>query len=152
MKMTSESKQRNWNKSRDFSMGHIQIWHHFTLITKHWNILMTFISGIFQFYCKSEHKQAKWNKTKWEMCKSDKIFPYLQSITAFEWLLKFISSSWDWSQKIKNNNSRGKISICEFYPKNIKGNWAYLAEKNSKITTIFILSQKYFTCITIKTF
>ena len=86
------------------------------------------------------------------MCKSDKIFPYLQSITAFEWLLKFISSSWDWSQKIKNNNSRGKISICEFYPKNVKGNWAYLAEKNSKITTIFILSQKYFTCITIKTF
>ena len=86
------------------------------------------------------------------MCKSDKIFPYLQSITAFEWLLKFISSSWDWSQKIKNSNSRGKISICEFYSKNIKGNWAYLAEKNSKITTIFILSQKYFTCITIKTF
>ena len=29
---------------------------------------------IFQFHCKNEHKQVKWNKIKWDMCKFDNIF------------------------------------------------------------------------------
>ena len=41
--------------------------------------------------CKNERKQVNWNKTKWIMCKSDSIFPYLQSSALFKWLLKFIS-------------------------------------------------------------
>ena len=51
---------------------------------------MVFIISIFQFHCKSEHKQGKWNKIKRDMCKSDSIFPYLQIITLFEWHVKFI--------------------------------------------------------------
>ena len=39
---------------------------------------MTIIIGIFQFHCKSEHKQAKWNKIEQDICKSDSISPYLQ--------------------------------------------------------------------------
>ena len=62
-------------------MGNIQIWYHFSLVTK----------IIFQFDCESEHKQVKWNKIKQNMCKSDIVFPYLQSNTLFKWLLKFIS-------------------------------------------------------------
>ena len=42
---------------------------------------MTFIIGNFQFHCKSEHKQVQRNKIIWDMCKSDSIFPYLQSST-----------------------------------------------------------------------
>ena len=49
------------------------------------------VIGTFQFHCKSEHKQVKWNKITCEMCKSDSIFPYLQRSTLFKWLLKFIS-------------------------------------------------------------
>ena len=51
---------------------------------------MTFIIGIFQFLWKGEHKQVKWNKIKRDICKSGGIFPYLQSSTLFNWLLKFI--------------------------------------------------------------
>ena len=39
---------------------------------------MTFIIGILQFYCKSEHKQVSWNEFKRDMSKSDSIFPYLK--------------------------------------------------------------------------
>ena len=42
------------------------------------------IIGIFQFHCKSEHKQVKWHQIKWDMCKSDSVFPYLQSSTLFK--------------------------------------------------------------------
>ena len=52
---------------------------------------MTFIIGTFQSHCKSKHNQVKWNKITQDMCKSDSIFPYLQSSTLFKWLLKFIS-------------------------------------------------------------
>ena len=52
---------------------------------------MTFIIGIFQFHCKSEHKQVKWKESKEDMWKSDSIFPYLKSGTLFKLLLKFIS-------------------------------------------------------------
>ena len=45
---------------------------------------MTFIIGIFQFHCKSEHKQVKLNKIKREIRRSDSNFSYLQSITAFQ--------------------------------------------------------------------
>ena len=51
----------------------------------HWsqNTNMTFVIAIFQFHCKSEHKQVKGNKIKREIFKSGFIFPYLQSITVF---------------------------------------------------------------------
>ena len=39
---------------------------------------MTFIIGIFQSHCKSEHSQVKWNKITRDMHKSVNIFPYLQ--------------------------------------------------------------------------
>ena len=73
-------------------MGNIQIWHHFSLVAKYWNISMILIIGIFQFHCRSEHKQIKWNKIKREMCKSDSIFNYLQRVITNitdEWRDKF---------------------------------------------------------------
>ena len=45
---------------------------------------MTFIIGIFQFHCKSEHKQVKRNEIKQDMRKSDSTFPYLQQCTLFK--------------------------------------------------------------------
>ena len=45
---------------------------------------MTFIIDIFQCHCKIYRKEVKWNKIKQDMCKSDSIFPNLQSITVFE--------------------------------------------------------------------
>ena len=45
---------------------------------------MTFITGTFQSYFKSEHNQVNWNKTKRDMCKSDSIIPYLQGRTLFK--------------------------------------------------------------------
>ena len=42
---------------------------------------MTPIVGIFHFIPKVKYKQVKWNKVKRDMCKSDSIFPYLQSST-----------------------------------------------------------------------
>ena len=47
---------------------------------------MIFIISIFQFHCKSEHKQVKWNKIKRDTCKFHSIFPYLQSSTLSKWL------------------------------------------------------------------
>ena len=35
--------------------------------------------------------QVKWNEIRWNMCKTDSICPFLQSITVFQWHLKFIS-------------------------------------------------------------
>ena len=45
---------------------------------------MNFIIGTFQSNCKSEHNQVKRNKVTRDMCKSDSIFPYLQSSTLFK--------------------------------------------------------------------
>ena len=45
---------------------------------------MTFVFDIFQLQCKSEHKQVNRNKIKQDMCKSDRIFPYLQNSTVFK--------------------------------------------------------------------
>ena len=46
---------------------------------------MTFIIVIFQFHCKSEHKQVEQKKKiKRGMCKSDNIFPYLQKSVLFK--------------------------------------------------------------------
>ena len=42
---------------------------------------MTFIISIFQFHHRSEDKELKGNKIKQDMCKSDSIFPYVQSST-----------------------------------------------------------------------
>ena len=53
---------------------------------------MTFIVSICQVHCKSEHKQVKWNKIKRDILESDSIFPYLQSITVFQWLSKLINN------------------------------------------------------------
>ena len=40
--------------------------------------------AIFQFHSKSEHKQVKSNKIKQDTCKSNSIFPCLQSFTIFQ--------------------------------------------------------------------
>ena len=94
----TKANPNNGNETKvDISMWHIQIWHYFSLALKYWNISMAFVIGSFQFYSKSEHKQVKWNKITWEICKSDSIFPYLQSSTLFNLLLKFIS--WSLSKK-----------------------------------------------------
>ena len=138
---------KKMKQNRHFSMGKIPIWHYFSLIPKYLNILMTFLIGIFHFHCRSEHKQVKWNKIKQDICKSDILFPNLQSIIVFEWLLRFIS--WK-TKKLQRKN------VQRFYSINIKGHWAHLAEKypraGVKITTIFSLSWKYFSRIIIKTF
>ena len=55
------------------------------------------------------------------MCKSDSIFPCLQSSALFTWLLKFISW-WVLSQK-------WMITVF-FHSVNVKGNWTHLTEKN----------------------
>ena len=102
-------------KIRHVSMRHIKIWRHiffchsmtklnpnnrneaksdifrvtcFSFVTKYWNIWMTFIIDIFQFHCRREHTQVKWNKDKRDMWKSDVIFVYLQSSTLFILILK----------------------------------------------------------------
>ena len=59
-------------------MGHIQIFHHSLLVTKYQNISMTYIIGILQLHCKSEHKHVMWNKT------TRSIFSYLQSSALFK--------------------------------------------------------------------
>ena len=63
----------------------------FSLVLKYYDISITFIIDIFQFHCKIEHNQVKWNKITWDLCKSDSIFFYLQSSKLLKWLLKFIS-------------------------------------------------------------
>ena len=74
---------------------------------------MTFTIGF--FHCKSEHKQVKWSKIKQDMCKSDSIFPYLESSSLFKWLLKFIS--WQGlSQKWMITGSRQKCPSFNFIP------------------------------------
>ena len=84
---TMEMKQ-----NQTFSIGHIQVWHHFSLVARYLHTLMPFIFDIFfQIHCKSEHKQVTWNRTKQYICKSNSIFPYLQSSTLLKWVLKFIS-------------------------------------------------------------
>ena len=99
------------------------------------NFLTIFIVSIFQFHCKSKQKQVKSKQTSLGICKPDKNFTYLQSVTVFTnlFLEKFVS-------KMNNNN------IILFYSISFKGNWAYLAKKNlragAKITTIFRLLQK----------
>ena len=45
---------------------------------------MSFLIGMFQFHCKSEHKQVKSNEFKRDMGKSDSILPYLQNSTLFK--------------------------------------------------------------------
>ena len=52
-----------------------------------WENIITFITDIFQFHCKSKHKYLKWNEIKGDMCKSDSPFPYLQSSILFKVLL-----------------------------------------------------------------
>ena len=52
----NEPTQGRWNKIRQFFIGHTQIWHHFSLITKHWNISMTLIIGICEFHCIGEQR------------------------------------------------------------------------------------------------
>ena len=50
-------------------------------ILKYFNVI---VIGIFQFHCKSEHKQVKNNKIKRNMCKSGGTSPYLQNSTLFK--------------------------------------------------------------------
>ena len=81
---------------------------------------------IFQFYCKSEHKQVKWNKIKPDMWKSNSIVPCLQSITLFKmtfeiyFLINFIMFKMNGiTFKMNDNSSKGKnlirsISFCKY--------------------------------------
>ena len=108
---------------------------------------MVFIIGIFQFHFKSEQRQVKWNKIKQDF--SCLHFSLFTSIKVFQLLLKFILVI-NLIPKINDNSPGGKMAIIWFYSINVKGNWAHLAEKNSragaKITTtegamkIFVLS------------
>ena len=116
---------------------------------------MTFIIWHYnwQFHCKSEHKQVKWDEIKQNMCKFDSIFRCLQLSTLF----KFIS--WQGlSQKWMITAPKEKSPSFNFISQNLKeiGRREKLVEKNSrpesKITTIFRLSWKYFNCIVIKIF
>ena len=70
------SNKKKMKQYQTLSMGHIQIWHHFALVAKYFSDLRCFIRyfndfliGIFEFHCKSEHKQVKSNKIKPDMCK-----------------------------------------------------------------------------------
>ena len=114
-----------------------------------------FYHDIFQFYCKCEHKQIKWNEIKQDMCKCDSIFPYLQRHTLFKWLMKF-NFLIRLISKMNDNSSEGKIFFVYFHSVNVRENCTHQAEKNSRpgaqITTILRLSWKYFNCIIIKTF
>ena len=89
--MTKVSSNNVNEKNQTFSIGYIQIWHNFWLVTNYYNISMTFWVGIIQCHCKSEHKQVKSNKIKQGRCKSNSIFPFLQSSTQFKQLWKFFS-------------------------------------------------------------
>ena len=98
-----EPKQWTWNKVRYFFMGHIFLLTPFFIGCK----IIIFIIGIFQFHCKSEHKQVKWNKMKEDMFKTDSIFPCLQSSSYLNdfriyFLIRFIS-------EMNYNISKGKI-------------------------------------------
>ena len=53
---------------------------------------MTFMIGIFQFHCKSEHKKVKGNEIKGDMHKSDSAFTYLKRATIFK---QFLNSFFD---------------------------------------------------------
>ena len=80
-----------------------------------WAILI----GIFQFDCKREHKQVKWNKIKRHMSKSEIIFHYLQSNGLFQWLLKFISEKVHFKneQQVRRENVLCLISSRRWYRK-----------------------------------
>ena len=76
---------------------------------------MTFTVDIFHFNCKSKSKQIKWIKIKVDMCKSDRMFLYLQSSILFKWTLKFIS--WEsLSQKWMIAVSKETCSSFNFIP------------------------------------
>ena len=59
----------------DISMNYSQIWHHFTLVAKYWNISVSFMVAILKFYWKSEHKEVRGIKIERGMSTSDSIFP-----------------------------------------------------------------------------
>ena len=71
-------------QNQTFFMGYIQVQDHFSSVSRYSNISMAFIIEIFQFSCKSQRKQVRRNKIKGDMCKSDGIFPYLQSSALFK--------------------------------------------------------------------
>ena len=124
------------------------------------NLISFFIGHRILQYCNDFHSWhlsislQKWAQTKikikWDICKSVNIFPDLQNNMLFKWLFKFVSwqgLSQEWMITVPKKNDNIK---------NVKENWAHLAEKNvwprAKITTIFRLPWKYFDCIIIKTF
>ena len=76
---------------------------------------MTFMLGIFQFHCKSEHKQVKWNKIKQDTSTSDSIFSYLQSSVLFKWLLKFTS----WLDLFQNTMVKVLQEKCSLFNFNL---------------------------------
>ena len=79
---------------------------------------MAFIIGTFQSQFWSEHNQVNWSKITWDMCKSDSIFPYLQSSVLYTILMT--PKQWTWN-KIRHF-STGHIQIGQhnFFVKTYK--------------------------------
>ena len=70
----------NETKFRHFYLGHVQIWHYFSLFVKHQTISITFIIGTFQSHCKIEHNQESEIKPHMT-CANVAVFFYLQNNT-----------------------------------------------------------------------
>ena len=81
-------------------------------ILTHFNAF--YIWHFFQIHCKSEHKQVTWNRTKQYICKSNNIFPYLQSSNYLNefWnlFLDMVYLKNDW-QQLERKNVLSLISI-----------------------------------------
>ena len=59
------------------------------------------------------------------MCKSDTLFPYLQSTALLEWLLKFRFIKFYYFtvyQKMNDSSSGGKVSVNLFHFASVKEN------------------------------
>ena len=105
---------------------------------------MTFIIAIFQFHCKKEHKQVKWDKIKRVICKSDRGMFIIYKV------VDYLNDFWNlFLDKVYLKNEW--LSGGKFHSVNFRKNWAHLAEKNlrpgAKITAVFRLSWKYFSSV-----
>ena len=114
-------------------------------IKKYWSILMTFKIKISQFYDWSELKQWKWNKLTrhfpWNIFRSDNIFPWLQSIKIFQWLLQLASFNFNFNFLKKpgvKSNSNKKKSLTLIV-------WHH-SSKNEAINTFWFLVKTWFLC------
>ena len=126
-------KQWKWNKIRYFFMGHIQIVHDFSLVTKYWNISMTFVIEILM-----ELKGTCANLTLLFL-----IYNVADDLNDF-WNLFFDKVYWksEWWQFPRKNLLHLNLNLK--IEKNLR--------PGAKIATIFKLSWKYFNCFIIIAF